>query len=365
MKANFIKLLLTLLIVIPVTANALSPGEGIVLDPSTGDYLINYIGEKGRLIQSRFEPSTKIDPTLLSAFSNQNGLIRYSYIVRNGIKGKQPLIGLEIDGVSNIQSSTYLPKTWQETDLLMKKLAANPAQLEQMISAASNAVEKPKDWSCHVMPLGETLEAGFRIPCSFDNLDDAKHNGLQLGQTQAGFGFASLDLPGIGAGHLTGFGDMGPSFVDEGPSDEGMSNQLNRLQFSDFVALNAAVPTIAVPVPFDAAVLLDRIRSQILSWPNKQLLNSTFATQLDHHLVAAADAYRHNQIKAVREHIQTLHDMLKREDKELENEWYEDKRNEIKNAQHVLINQLAARVLDFDLRYVLKRLDRDEDTASR
>ena len=94
-----------------------------------------------------------------------------------------------------------------------------------------------------------------------------------------------------------------------------------------------------------------------------QLLDASFSSQLDRYLTAAADAYRHNQPKAGKEHIQTLRKLLKKEhedmgrDEEHESEKSQDKNDDKKPR---MIDRLAARVLDFDLKYVLKRMGGEE-----
>ena len=324
MKKYLLKILLISVLFVPFTVMAMLPGEGIVFDPTTGDYLINYMSFKKQLMQSRFVPSTKIDPTLRSRFENQDGLIRYSYSIHNGIKAKQPLIGFELESVSSIYS---------------------------------NAIS-PNGWEGRVIPLSDTTGSGLRISYSFENLDDAKRNGLQISETQPGFGFTSVDLPGIGEGRLTGFGDIGPGFVDEGPKDNEIRNQLNQIQLNDFVSRNAVIPTITTPIPFDAAVLLESIRAQMLTWTGMKLLDPAFATQLDRYMIAAANAYRSNQVKAGKEQIESLRKLLEREHKYLN---HDDEDNEDttehKTATRFSIDRLAARVLDFDLRYVLKRTE--------
>lgn len=350
-----------LLAIIPLASEALSPGESIVLDPNTGDYIITYANAVGRLKQSRFVPSTKIDPTLRSKFENQQGVIRYRYAIKNGSNSKQPLIGLAFDPVSNLRTRTALPRTGQEQSQAYIQNATNPTQLMQMVVDNTRIVETPSGWSCDVMPAGETEWAGYRIACSFDNLDEGKRNGLQAGNTISGFGFYSMDLPGVGAAQLEGFGDMGPGFTDEGPDGE-ISDQLEVLQKNDFVPRNAAVPTIAVPVPFDAAVLLDRIRNHVATWPGKQLLDPAFAAQIDSYMVAAADAYRLNNTKAGKDHIMTVRRMLAKEHQNLDHDDEDgDDTEEHTAATRFTIDRLAARVLDFDLRYVLKRADKEKD----
>jgi len=99
------------------------------------------------------------------------------------------------------------------------------------------------------------------------------------------------------------------------------------------------------------------------------LADSAFATQLDGHIQSAADAYRNNQPEAARDHIEILFDMIRREHKGLdheEDEESEDKRGEKDgdrkaSTQRALIDRLAARVLDFDLKYVLKRTRKEKD----
>ena len=357
---KFILVLGIVFAIIPLASEALLPGESIVRDPNTGDYIITYANAVGRLKQSRFVPSTKIDPTLRSRFENQRGLIRYRYAIKNGSGSKQPLIGLTFDPVSNLWTRTALPKTGQEQTQAYIQNAANPTQLAQMVIENTRIVEAPSGWSCDVMPAGEMEWAGYRIACSFDDLDENKRNGLQAGNTLAGFGFYSMDLPGVGTGQLRGFGDMGPGFVDEGPDGE-ISDQLEAIQKNDYVSRNAAVSTIAVPNPFDAAVLLDRIRTHVATWPGKQLIDAAFAAQVDRYMAAAADAYRLNQTKIGKENIKAIRKLLEHEHKYLDHDDEDnDDTDERKAVTRLTIDRLAARVLDFDLRYVLKRTEPEE-----
>ncbi len=341
----------------PLAAEALLPGEGILLDRNTGDYIITYADVSGQIMQTRFAPSTKIDPALRSRFENQHGLIRYRYSIKNGSRGKQPLIGFIFDPVSSIYSKVALPETEDEINRTIVQMANDPAGLEKYVNKPRGVIEAPNGWSCNIFPNGNAVRSNFRVPCSFDDLDEEMRNGLQVGSSLSGFGFYSMDLPGVGVAQLRGFGDMGPSFEDEGPSSE-IVNQLVILQKKDFVPRNAAVPTITVPVPFDAAVLLDRIRTHVATWPSKQLLDSAFAAQLDRNMVAAANAFRNNQPKAGKEHIKSLRKLLDKEHKYLDHDDEDnDDTPEHKAATRLIIDRLAARVLDFDLRYVLKRME--------
>jgi hypothetical protein len=259
-----------------------------------------------------------------------------------------------------------LPGTGQEILQTIQQLENDPVRLEQYVNASSGAgaTKAPNGWRCEVIPNGETVRTNFRIPCSFVDLDERKRHGLQLGDSISGFGFYSLDLPGVGIAQLDGFGDMRPGFPDSGPHDE-ISDQLDKLTENDFVPRNAAVPTIAMPVPFDAATLLDRIRGHVATWPAKQLVDPAFAAQLDRYLSAAADACRLNNNKAGREHIETLRKMLAKEHHNVDRDDEDNDAEERKAQTRFTIDRLGARVLDFDLRYVLKRTEHDHEDGDR
>ncbi|MDO8313565.1 MAG: hypothetical protein Q7T25_16660, partial [Sideroxyarcus sp.] len=141
-----------------------------------------------------------------------------------------------------------------------------------------------------------------------------------------------------------------------------IAKQIQALDDNDFVARNAAVPTIAVPTPFDPAVVIERIQTHTHTWIGMQLLDAAFSTQLDRYMAAAADAYRRNQPKAGKEHIETLRKMLRKEQPDADKEeGKDDKGDDHDTNKRTLIDKLAARILDFDLKYVTKRMGGDKD----
>ncbi len=175
---------------------------------------------------------------------------------------------------------------------------------------------------------------------------------------QDGFGFASKDIPGIGMAQIQGdtpvFG-----YVDEGPDGE-ISDQLEKLRQNDFVPRPVAVPMIAVPDPFDAAALLGSIQTQMHTWIAMNLLDATFSGQLDRNFQSAISACQLNQPEVGKQQIEVLREMIRKEQPEVgRDEEHESDKNHEKNddRQAPLIDKLAARVLDFDLGYVTKRMD--------
>jgi len=78
-----------------------------------------------------------------------------------------------------------------------------------------------------------------------------------------------------------------------------------------------------------------------------------------HLFLAAIDAARRNNITGLRNNLKDIRHALKKEhedaDKDEENDGDDDKK-----AKSGTIDKLAAKVLDFDVKYVLKRIGDDE-----
>ena len=342
-----------LLLLASTQAISALPGESIVLDPNTGDYTLTYWDypssiKKRRMRQAIFVPATKIDPLVKSAFKfKEEGVISYSYRFTNGAKSRQSLVVMVFDPVTDIVSALPLPKNEQDI---------NPNTIEQINQAGIDALTTPRGW----FGSASTSDAGgLRIGWSYLN-SRSINDGVLPGNTQGGFGFTSRDIPGIGISQLSGHSPV-PMFPADGPGGE-LAREFEVIEQHDFVSRHAAIPSIAVPVPYDTAVLLDRIRTHIATWPSKQLLDPAFAAQLDRYLAAAANAYRSNESKAGKENIESVRKMLEREHKYLD---HDDEDNEDtaehKAATRLTIDRLAARVLDFDLRYVLNRAEHEHE----
>jgi hypothetical protein len=334
------------------------PGESLVLDSASGDYTITYANSAGNLHQVKFVPHTKIEPAVSSAFQlNDNGIIAYRYTLANGRGAKQPIIMISIKNISSFYNSQPLPPY----------LSGATLEAGLAVSKIWNApIVTPERWQGDASPdLNHVsmVEAGWTYFTEMYPNDI----GISPGLKQAGFGFVSRDLPAIGQVKLWGKAPIS-EWVDEGPLPWSVvGNQFHVLVMNDFVLRNAAVPTITVPNPFDAAVLLGGIQNQMHAWIGMSLLDATFSSQIDRYFQAAISAYGLNQNKVGKKQIQTMRELIKKEqpdaDKEGDNDdrgkkGDDDDKNKTKRA---LIDKLAARVLDFDLSYVTKRMGGDKD----
>ncbi len=335
-------------------AVALEPGESIVLDPVTGNYKLTYSDEQddGSKILSHgtFFPATKIVPTINSKFNlDETGAVIYSYSVGSGAQSRQILRTVRFDLTGKVVGSQDLP-----TDIQTSTVAHAFAVLE----ANSLALATPGGWRG---AISADKNGASRI--SWHPVDSTA--GIPPKGHVKGFGFSSQSLPGLSAAKFEGKREAINGFSGGGPDpDSDISKQIQALYQNDFVVRNAAVPAIAVPSPFDAAVTLERIQTHVHTWIGLKLLDATFSSQLDRYLAAAADAYRRNQPKVAKEDIEKVREMLKKEHQDLgRDEEHESEKSQEKNddRKSALIDRLAARVLDFDLKYVMKRASGDKD----
>lgn len=299
--------------------------ESIVLDPDTGNYIVIFRSTfpSRELHRVVFVPATKIDPTVQSAFKltkKQN--IRYEYKVKNGSNSRQPLIALRL-------IASTVDKTSQVT---------------------------PKGWFANVVP--NFVDARTRVNWDYEELKEDNSAGLQPGRSQSGFSIESPDLPGVDVVHLNG---ATPVFgvPDEGPAmDSEVGKQLNRLTANDFVSRNAAVPRIPTGQPFDPVVTLTGIQKHLnQDLVSMKLVDPVFASQLDRSLQAALDAAKLNNTKALKDHLKDLRRVLKKEHDDVDKKDDDKEDEDGKSKKSGSIDKLAARVLDFDIKYVEKRLD--------
>jgi hypothetical protein len=342
------------------------PGESIVRDPATGDYIITYWNtdlDPPGLETTTFVPATKIVPTMQSRFSADGaGSIVYRYTVASGVQSKQVLGQIILDPVDSVIGT-------RSSRGMRVGTVAESAARKLVVKANKAALSTPAGWDGSVaFGAGERADSSVRIGWdpTYNLALEKDGEGIKPGSAVRGFGFSSNALPGIIAAELSGDSPVHGWSGEGPPEDSAILQQLNEIEAHDFVPRNVAVPTIAVPEPFDAALLLDRIRTHVATWPGKQLLDPAFAAQLDRYMIAAADAYRLNNAKAGKENIKAIRKLLEHEHQYLDHDDEDnDDTAEQKAATRLTIDRLAARVLDFDLRYVLKRTEHDHEETER
>jgi hypothetical protein len=330
-------------------ANAAEPGEGIAFDPITGNYTVSYfveLDDGSKLLQKTiFEPATQIDPSMQSKLRLEDAnRVMYRYNISNSPFSRQALDTIRFVLSSQIFGSQDLPTNISPT---------TETQILSILDANRKALATPLGWNGGIF-LNQTGE----VRVSWNSMS---HTGIQPGNSLAGFGFTSADIPGLGTAELEGIRKRRVTYAGDGPQGD-VKQQFSALRQKDFVPRPAAVPTIAVPSPFDPAVTLERIQTHMHTWIGMKLLDATFSAQLDRSFQSAISAYRLNQPKVGKQQIETMRALVKKEQPNSgqDEEHESDKSQGKDDGKKTLIDRLAASVLDFDLQYVTKRMGGDK-----
>lgn len=311
--------LLTLFVYIAVIpASHGAEEEGVVLDPQTGNYIVTYTsGYSGQLENVVFVPSTKIEPRLKSEFA-RDGTVVYQHRLGNGPDSEQNIDMLLLTTVSNINAGGQL---------------------------------SPPSWDGAVAT--DTESSNLRIAWIFQG-DDVL-DGLAPGADVSGLALESDDLPGIAIMQITGAAPATQWLSHYPPDDVG--DQVDEIKKNNFVPLYAAVPTITVPDPFDAAAILNDIQNHAQALVDLELIEPVFAGQLDELFTAARDALGLDDIPSALSHLKELQRLITEEAGDDNEEWDSQETASLQ----LLINQLAARVLLFDVGFVIGQFDTDGD----
>lgn len=298
--------------------------EGIVLDRDSGNYFITYKDGYGEYNEVIFEPATKIDPFVQSKirYISRDGKIVCEYNVKNGPEAKQSIRTL-VAFVSNVSSSVIAPSGWEGS----------------------------------VVPT--VTDSSLRVVWAPD-IDTGK--GLPPEANVRGFKIESNDLPGLATMQIKGNAKQ-TTWPGHSPDiATSVGKQVTELEAKDFIVRIIAVPKIFVPNPYSTAAVLTNLQKHIKNdILTMSLIDPTFLAQLDRSLQAAIDAAKINNTVGIKQNLYDVRKALKKahhdvdENKDDDDAEHEDSAKKLKS---ILIDKLAARVIDFDVKYVLKRLEK-------
>lgn len=308
----------------PMLAQAQPQVEDFVYDPKTDTYIFTYWGhETGTPVFERgiLVPHTRIVPTVQSKIKDTaGGMLRYDYRLKNGKDSKQNLNSIDF-------------------------LASHADRLN---------TSTPAGWNGGAVPNVSTTEfiiSWFRMG-SYDA-------GITPGNSQDGFAYNSADLPGISEARLVGAAvpiksDTPGSSLP--PPDSEATRKMEAFKAKDYVPRLVAAPKIGNPVPFSPAVVLANLQKHVKAdMASMQLIDPALLALIDRGLTQAIAAAQGGNTPSLLHEIKSLRQLLKQEhtDVDQDNDGDDDDKEKKPKPR---IAKLAAKVLDFDLKYVEKRI---------
>ena len=323
---------LFLLLVFAAPQISAADEERLDYDLVNGDYILYYYSHTTPQVLQRIVivPTTKIDPEVSSRFvGTDRESIRYHYKLKNRANSRQPLVGFRYEVERVNPDSQRSPDGWEG-----------------------------------VVLFDPDMGGQYRVNWSYSNLSNDGTAGLQPGKSASGFAIESNALPGIILAKLNGDAPLQMGFPDEGPDpDSKVGKQLRSID--EFVRRQTVVPKIPNPAPFNAVTVLTGLQQHLnTDLVSMKLAEPVLASQLDRALGAALDAAKIGNNVAARENLKQFRKLLKQEhedvDHEDEKDFDKDDERKESRGKTGAIDRIAARVLDFDAKYVMKKLEKKD-----
>lgn len=324
----------------PLLVSAQNTQEGVFLDPQTGDYGVRFLNEADGthtkiLVEGIFYPSTKIHPVIQSKFHVTRDGVAYRYKVRNDKTSKQDIEQLTVYVSSASSAGHVAPTGWSGS------VTAN-GNTGQTVSWFSRMTRPGMD---EVMDMNDVR---WKQPAK---------KGIAPGGHPVEFAIKSTDLPGIGIIRYRGAAAV-TMLPGQGPDPESaVGSALQALEQNDFVSGHAAVPKIPLSTPFNSAAVLTCLRAHLNGDIVKMaLVDPALAAQFDRALQVAIEAAKRGNTDALRTQLKGVRQLLKKEHGDVDRDGDADYEDD-KKGVNKRIDKLAARVLDFDVKYVLKQVN--------
>ena len=302
--------------------------DSFVYHPAEDVYVYTYTGiEEGVpvVVRTVYVPSTRIVPTVKSRIAvTTSGALRYSYRLMNGSASKQNLKGIRFAGSHADRLGVSMPAGWK--DIIIPD---------------------------NISPT-EVPNAATQYLINWHYIGRDRTAGLAPGSAQDGFAFVSNDLPGIAEAQLRGADAPYKGPLDSGtwawPPNNAVHDKAYAFESKDYVARLVAAPKIGNPVPFNAAVVLANLQKHLKTdVAPLGLIDPVLMAVIDRGLTQAIVAAQAGNTTSLLHEIKSLRQLLKQEhaDVDQDNDGDDDDKK-----PKPRIDKLAAKVLDFNLKYV-------------
>ncbi|GEM_PF-6836604 len=274
--------------------------------------------------------------------------IAYRYAVTNDPQNEQDIVLVIFERVGQIIGS-------RDDRNFEIKHGMDSTTTEAILKENAAALFTPSDWEGSIT-FGMYNEDEIRIGWNpfRDDVTGIGIDGIKPGVKLGGFGFYSHALPGIGSVQMEGNPSISPMLQYDPDSDVSIIDQLLKIEESDHANDNAAVPTIILQTPFDPVNALEQLQDHIKEWTTTKLLDRAFHSKIRRSIQKAIKAYRKNDAENARKHLETARKLVRKEQPDSDKS---DPQNEVNEIRYVtrglIIDKLAARILDFDLKYII------------
>ncbi len=368
------KYVYTLIALIAMAANfpAMAAPDSVTQDLQTGDWVFTVTNtETNEQKVWRYVPRNQFSPRIRNAVRWNGSAFEYSYRLHNSNKSKQEIAFLWIK-----EARMALPDVPQ----YRKTIYPRPSNWITYVEEDRNNREKYlkqfitdiKDWPGEIAVDKQNIGRQFGWFASAI----AAAPDLRPGQTLPTGKVLRPELPGIGIAGMQG-NTLERGAAGDLPQTGPLADAWDQIVAVDEVKVPVLAPAIIIPVPYNAAELARRLRTEISFWPKLAVAQPDVIERLNRQFEVLIPALELNNKSGARNAVVAMltevfghhkgftHRQAEEDDEDQDADALPHKNGTKYGVQGSVVIQpmpmhrVAARVLTFDLMYLLTRLEHD------
>jgi len=322
--------------------------------------------ETAQWVNKMYVQQNAIKPSVKSAVQVSGSQYVYRYRVSNRRDAKQAIDLFRIWGIPLVYAIPNLPPVTASIKTDNDKWTQqNWVQLTAKRNFESSVVKAPKGWSAGLRVDEKDGQTSFVWT---PGLKDSDPDGIFPGKKQDGFMVIRPELPGIARAKLTGSTEE-PWGLDNLPNTPYWNQKIDEIQDLDYVLVPVLAPVIPVPNPYNGAELARRLKTHVQTWLKYGHINADVLTRLNRQFDVLIPALEINNKQSVRATVVAIRkecadrhqdlgdDKVEEDDDEHESAALPRTTLQRSAAPALPLDRVAARVLMFDLRYLMDRMD--------
>lgn len=270
---------------------------------ANGNYVVTYADSVTNTLQAYvFIPSTKVVPTVVTVMQPSGSDTAFSYTIANGTGASQGIISFGFTS----------PTPWTALNVAAEQQKIGDARFDPALYG--QAIRDFSKLQQDTAALYGSAPAGFSVDAIFSSLafgfswgplmttPIASWATIAPGQQLDGFYIHAPYLPGIAQAGIRGLVPDGgdpptPADADAEIEQTDLDEQLIAIMNVDFVGVLVPAPVVAIPFPFDGAMLTVNVKNELARWPSLGQASPFFVTQLSVKLDGLANSIRTQNVQ--------------------------------------------------------------------
>lgn len=355
----------------PLNAEGYVDGEGVTLDPQTGNFIVKYYGDPGaskggtdRMITLIYDTPNKIKPNIkvLMRTGRERDIV-YGYDVSNEKTAKQPIYGFSFTArTAWFENSSLVSNATASSQIAAGNLAGAAQAMEGKLTYLGSVEDTRMSQSDLWLPefVFTTSNQAFRVRWQA-HPNKPKFDDIKPGQHRKGFQLAVPYLPGYVKVNFSG---NSKSFAFPGYAPGGkIMEDIDALMYGKKApapTVNSLGPKILIPEPYNTKTLAAGISNDLASWVEAGHLSENLAQKLRLSFAAIGDAAERNNSGGVTGNaVRVFQDLFSRHEgmnhRHFEQDEDEERDNTKKHATNSELSRLAARAISFNTFELVKR----------